>query len=80
MSLVFLLLLGLVRVSGRAGRGVVVVTAVAMGVAEETTLVVTSAGNVRGVGAWGSVGAGRQVGGRVPLRATCGLLNVAVVR
>lgn len=78
VALVFLLLLELDGVRGRAGRGVVVVAAVAVGVAEEAALVVGGGGVVVGVGRRGSVRAGRQVGGGIPLRAACGLLDVAV--
>ena len=77
MALV-LLLLGLVRVSGSARRCIVVMSAVSVSVAKETTLIVTSSSNVVSVGTWGSVGARRQVGRRIPLGAACGLLNVAI--
>lgn len=78
MTLILLLLLGLVGVSRRARRCVVVVTAVAVSVAEETTLIVTSASNVGSVGAGRSVGTRRQVRRRIPLSATRGLFDVAV--
>lgn len=80
VALVFLLLLRLVRVCGRARRCVVVVPAVAVSVAEETALVVARACYVRSVGARRSIRAGGQVGRRIPLSASCGLLNVAALR
>lgn len=79
VALVFLLFLELDGVRGGAGSGVVVVAAVAVGVAEEAALVVGGGGVVVGVGGRGSVRAGRQVGGGVPLGAACGLLDVAMV-
>lgn len=78
VALVLLLLLELGRVGGRAGGGVVVVAAVAVGVAEEAALVVGGRRVVVRVGARGSVGARRKVGGGIPLRAAGGLLDVAV--
>jgi hypothetical protein len=50
--------------------------AVSVSVAEKTALIVTSSSNVRSVGARRSVRTRRQVGRRVPLGATCGLLDV----
>lgn len=78
VALVLLLLLELGRVRGRAGRGVVVMAAVTVGVAEEAALVVGGGGIEVGVGTRGSVGTRGQVGGGIPLGAASGLLDVAV--
>lgn len=76
-SRVTLILFG--RVRGRTRCGVVVVTAVAVGVAEEAALVVARARYVRSIGTRRSVRAWRKVGGRIPLGAACGLLDVAAM-
>lgn len=75
-----ILLFGLVGISRGTRRRVVVMSAVSVSVAEKTALIMTSSSNVRSVGARRSVRTRRQVGRRIPLGATCGLLDVAIAR